>query len=122
MVFDYSALPREFTRKYLPSGLKFEWGDLSKVYVDLSSRTLGSVSDLEKWLADESELDSYIYEQRTIRYINSTRQTDNPEFTRAYEQYVEELEPRLKVAKFGLLEKYVTSKFRAYLPQPVYGM
>ncbi|HYC11885.1 MAG TPA: M3 family oligoendopeptidase [Nitrososphaerales archaeon] len=122
MVFDYSSLPREFSRRYLPQDLKFEWSELSKLYEELAGRNLGSLSDLERWLADESELDAYTYEQRTIRYINSTRQTDNPDFTLAYERYTEELEPRLKVAKFGLLQKYAASQFRSSLPRETYGL
>ena len=102
--------------------MKFEWSELSKLYEELTGRNLGSLSDLERWLADESELDAYTYEQRTIRYINSTRQTDNPDFTLAYERYTEELEPRLKVAKFGLLQKYAASQFRASLPRETYGL
>ena len=102
--------------------MKFEWGELSRLYGELAGRDLGSLPDLERWLADESELDAYTYEQRTIRYINSTRQTDNPDFTLAYERYTEELEPRLKVAKFGLLQKYAASQFRGSLPRDTYGL
>ena len=102
--------------------MKFEWGELSRLYQEMAGRNLGSLSDLEHWLADESEFDAYTYEQRTIRYINSTRQTDNPDFTLAYERYTEELEPRLKVAKFGLLQKYAASQFRALLPRETYGL
>lgn len=122
MVFEYSALPHEFPRRYLPAGFRFEWEDLSREFEELSGRKITSPSDLENWLLDEAELDAFIYEQRTIRYINSTRQTDNPEFTRAYERYTEELEPKVKVAEFGLLQKYAASPFRSGLPKSVYGL
>jgi hypothetical protein len=98
MVFDYSSLPRDFPRQYLSSKLKFDWEELSKVFDELEARELKSPADLTKWLLDQAELDAYIYEQRSLRYINSTRQTDDPEYTRPYEQYVEELEPKIKVA------------------------
>jgi oligoendopeptidase F len=122
LVFDYSSLPREFPRKFLPHELKFEWGNLSGVFDKLASRSLNSVSALEEWLSAESEFDAYISEQRTIRYFNSTRQTDNPEFTKAYEDFVAELEPKIKVASFGLLKKYVASPFRIQLPESTYGL
>ncbi len=121
MVFDYSALPREFKRQFLPAGIRFEWGDLSKAYAELAARAIASTADLEKWLLDEAELDSYVYEQRSIRYINSTLQTDNKEYTEAYRRYVEELEPKIKVAKFGLLKKYSSTPFHSQLPRSVYG-
>jgi oligoendopeptidase F len=122
MVFDYLRLPHFTKRKYLPADLRFEWEDLSKVFDELSSRQIPGPKELEKWLLDEAELDSFIYEQRSIRYINSTRQTDNPEFTRAYEDYTATLEPKIKVANFDLLKKYATSPFRKKLPNSAYGL
>ena len=122
MVFDYSSLPRDFQRHYLPAGVVFEWGDLSKYYSELGARRIGSVADLEKWTLDEAELDSYVYEQRSIRYINSTLQTDNPEYTGAYQRYVDELEPKIKVASFALLKKYAETPNRSRLPKKTYGL
>jgi oligoendopeptidase F len=120
--FDYSRLPHEFERRYLPKRVVFDWSDLSKVFDELTGRNIGSPADLEKWLTDEAEFDSFVHEQRSVRYINSTRQTDNPEFTRAYEDYVEVLEPKIKVAGFELLRKYVASPYRGQLPAKVYGL
>ena len=122
MVFDYSAVPHEFKRHYLPPGIKFEWDDLSKTYAELASRTIGGVSELEAWMLDEAEFDSYIYEQRAIRYINSTLQTDNPEYTGAYQKYVDELEPSIKVATFGLLGKFAATPSHSELPREEYGL
>lgn len=122
MVFDYERLPQAHGRKYLPSDIKFEWEDLSKVFDELSSRKVGSASDLEKWLLDEDELDAYVYEQRSIRYINNSRQTDNAEYARAYELYVQELEPKVKVASFELLKKYSASPHRTRLPRQSFGL
>ena len=114
-LFDYPSLPRDFKRSYLSAGLKFEWSGLSGVFEELASRQVSTSDELERWLLDEAELDSFIYEQRTIRYINSTRQTDDPESTRAYEEYTVELEPRIKVADFGLLKKYAANPYGATL-------
>jgi oligoendopeptidase F len=120
--FDYTRLPHDFERRYLSSEVGFDWPALSKVYEELSRRPIRSASDLEKWLSDEAEFDSFVHEQRSVRYINSTRQTDNPEFTKAYEEYVEKLEPKIKVADFELLRKYVASPYRSQLPARVYGL
>ena len=122
MVFDYSSLPRDFERQYLPPKVEFEWGGISGFYTELGSRSIGSASDLEKWMLDQAELDSYVYEQRSVKYINSTLQTDNPEYTRAYQKYVDELEPKIKVARFGLLKKYAGTSFHSELPKETYGL
>ena len=122
MVFDYAALPREFKRQYLPEGIRFQWDDLARVFDELESRQLGSPAELERWLLDESELDAYAYEQRAVLYFNSTRQTDNPEYAKAYEEYTSLLEPKIKLASFGLLKKYASSPFRHQLPRQTYGL
>ena len=122
MVFDYKSLPHDFKRSYLPETVRFEWDDLSGYYQELKSREVGSVSDLQKWMLDQGELDSYVYEQRSVRYINSTLQTDNPDYTRAYQQYVDEFEPKIKMASFGLLKKYAGTQYHSKLPKETYGL
>ena len=122
MVFDYSALPRDFKRRYLPPQIRFDWEDLNGIFEELRNRPLGSAAELERWLSDEAELDAYVYEQRVVRYFNSTRQTDNPEYTKAYEEYTEILEPRIKLASFGLLRKYMSSPSRSHLPYQIYEL
>jgi oligoendopeptidase F len=122
MVFDYPALPREFKRHYLPQDMKFEWDEINRVFEELDRRPLGSEADLERWLLDEAEFDAYLYEQRAVRYFNSTRQTDNPEYTKAFEEYTEFFEPKIKLASFKLLKRYVASQFRSRLSEPVYGL
>jgi len=122
LVFDYSALPRDFKRRYLPPQIRFDWEDLNGIFEELRNRPLGSAAELERWLSDEAELDAYVYEQRAVRYFNSTRQTDNPEYTKAYEEYTEILEPRIKLASFELLRKYVSSPSRSHLPYQIYEL
>jgi oligoendopeptidase F len=117
LVADLEKLPQAFPRRFLPRDLPFNWEAISGVFEDLRTRSLHSPADLERWLRDEDELNAYLYEQRSIRYINSTRQTDNPDFTGAYESYVNELEPKLKVSSFDLLKLYCASMYRAGLPE-----
>jgi len=102
--------------------MKFVWDDIDRIFEELNNRPLESEADLESWLLDESELDAYLYEQRTLRYFDSTRQTDNLDYAKAYEDYTELLEPRIKLASFKLLRKYVASEFRGQLPTQVYGL
>lgn len=122
MVFDYSRLPLGRERRYVPAEVRFEWEDLSKAFGELASRKVEDPPGLEKWLSDEDELNAYIYEQRAVRYINSTRQTDNPEYVKAYEDYVQNLEPKIKVASFELLKLYSASPHRTLLSRETYGL
>ena len=122
MVFDYERLPGSRARTYVPAAIDFEWGELSRVFEELKSRSVQGPADLKKWLADQDEFEAYLSEQRNIRYINSTRQTDDPASTEAYERYVRELEPRVKLASFDLLKAYLASPHRGALPPTTYGM
>ncbi|MBI3841152.1 MAG: M3 family oligoendopeptidase [Thaumarchaeota archaeon] len=122
LAFDYNSLPRNNQRRYLPAGLKFEWEGLASVFQELKDREISSIEYLERWLADGSEFDAYIYEQRAIRYINNSRQTDNAGYRKAYEDYVNDIEPKVKTETFELLKKYASSPLRSDLDQRTYAM
>lgn len=122
MLQDFESLPKPTARSFVPKDLPFTWEALRPVFAALESRGIVSTDELERWIEDEGELDSVLYEQRAIRYINYTRQTDNVEFSREYELYTNELEPKLKVAGFGLLKKFIDSPFRKSLPQATYAL
>jgi oligoendopeptidase F len=117
LVFNYSTLPRAFPRKFVPATFRFEWPELDSLYATLEKRPIGTTADIEKWLADEGELDAVIGEQRSLRYVNYSRQTDNNEYEKAYTEYIEVIEPKLKLANFKLLEKFLASPKRSSLPE-----
>jgi oligoendopeptidase F len=117
---NYEALPREFPRRYVPRNLKFDWESLSKLYEELKQRKLLTRADMERWLKDESELYAVVTEERSVRMVRNTTQTDNPEYERAYLQFVQELEPKLKPARFELDKRFVASPARNLLPKDFY--
>lgn len=120
MVFDYSKLPHEYPRKFVPGGISLEWESLSNLFEQLKSRPVQSRADLENWLADEDELNAVIYEQKALRLINYSRQTDSEEYRKAHMEFIQELEPRIKLAGFELGKKYVGSSARKDLPREGY--
>ncbi|HYC12204.1 MAG TPA: M3 family oligoendopeptidase [Nitrososphaerales archaeon] len=120
MVFDYSKLPREFPRKYVPRDMPFDWESLSPLFDELKGRPVNTREDLEKWMADEDELDAVVYERRALTMVNYSRQTDDDEFKRAYTDFVQELEPLIKLAAFELVKKYVAAPVRRELPPSQY--
>ena len=116
MVFDYSKLPREFQRKYVPPDMSFNWDSLSPLFEELKNRPIATARDLEKWMADEDELNSVIYERKALTLVNYSRQTDDDGFREAYTQFVQEIEPQIKLAAFELVRKYVACPARRELP------
>ncbi|MDA4127062.1 MAG: M3 family oligoendopeptidase [Thaumarchaeota archaeon] len=115
MRLDYAALPRDYERRFVPSKMSFEWGELEGLYGKLQRRGINSVSDLESWLRDESELDSAVSEENRIRYVRNASQTDDSAYEKAYLQFVDELEPRIKLKAFELNKKYVSSPYHRAL-------
>ena len=120
MPFDYSRLPHEYPRRFVPPKLDFDWENLRRLYDQLQSRKISSVEDLKGWLADESELNDVIYEEKSLRYVRYTSQTDNPDYEKAYLNFVEELEPNIKLRTFELEKMYVSTPFRKELPRDYY--
>lgn len=122
MSFEYGALPREFPRHYVPNDLKFDWENLKKLYDELKRRELGSQEAMEQWLKDESELYSVVAEEEALRRVRNTTQTDNQEYERVFLQFVQELEPKLKAARFELDKKFVASPAREILSKDYYSV
>jgi oligoendopeptidase F len=120
LVFDYSKLPHDFPRRYVPLGMPFNWESLSPLFDELRTRPIGSKAELEKWIADEDELNAVIYERKTLAMVNYSRQTDDEGFKKAYEDFIQELEPRIKLASFELVKKYVSSPARKELAPTKY--
>lgn len=122
MAFDYARLPREFPRRYLPSGTVFEWDTLSRIFEELKTREIRSLEDLRRWLADQDELDAALYEQKALLMVNVSRRTDDEGYKKAYMDFLQNLEPRIKLSTFELLKKYVASPYRKGLPRQGYNM
>src|SRR5215472_7598878 len=119
--FDHSGLPRQFPRKYVPVGVSL-WDPLevSKLFDDLMQRPTGSQADLEKWLEHESELLAVLIEEQFVRYVRMTSQTDDPARERAHLEFVEKIEPLIKLRRFEADKQYLESSARKALPQDKY--
>src|SRR5580704_9754106 len=123
MSLDYEGLPREFPHRFLPEKIDLvEWNQIEGYFADLQNRKIGSVDDLRSWLDDYSELFIVVSEAASIRYIRMTEQTDREEYRDAYLAFVENVEPKVKVAQFNLNRKFVESDLRGSLPSDRYGL
>ena len=121
MSFDYSKLPRAYPRRFLPPKLDFDdWSQLERIFKDLESASTNSREELEKWLEDESEFYSALYETFALRYARMTCQTDDPEREKAYLHFVEEIEPKAKPLSFNLDRKFLETPASKQLPDRYY--
>ena len=111
-VLNIARLPNEYPRKFVPKNLEFTWTNFEKLFSLLQKRKVTTKDELVAWLEDYFELYSVINEERTIREVRTTQDTANREFERAFLEFVQNLDPKIKKAFFELDKEYV-----ALLPQ-----
>ena len=63
------------TRTYIPETLKVDWDSLEPIFNELKTRNIRSLSELEQWLLDRSELEAALEEDFAWRYIRMTCDT-----------------------------------------------
>lgn len=97
-------------RKFLGEDFKLEtWNDVKPLYESLKNRELETKEDLEKWFFDRSELESYLSENMAWRYINMTCDTSKEENQKAYQFFVEEIQPNAAIYSDELNKKALAS-------------
>lgn len=77
-------------------------------------------ADLEAWLLEWSELSAALDEESARRYIAMTCHTEVPEAERAYLDFVEKIEPRVKPRQFDLARIYTSHPLRSSLSSKKY--
>jgi oligoendopeptidase F len=104
------------TRKFLPENFTVTgWEQLKPYFDKLLEREINSVEGLKSWLQDRSELESVISEDFAWRYINMTRFTENETYSKAYQDFVENIQPKIAPVSDQLNRKGAASEFRDVL-------
>lgn len=113
------TIPKKI-RTYLPEHLDIKWENLSPLLDELLNRPIGSVSELEHWLKDKSELEAALEEDFAWRYIRMTCDTANEELVSSFQYFATEIEPKISPAGNLLNKKLVESPFIDELDQDKY--
>ena len=95
-------MERQFVSKDLTYS---DWSDLEPLYRELLDREITSVEELEQWLADSSEIDRVLEEDYCWRYIRKTCDTENEDVDKAYNEFVEKIQPDLMKVTNALNKK-----------------
>jgi oligoendopeptidase F len=83
-------------RTFLPPDFSIEnWDKLEPFYVELGQRHINSEEEFIQWFKDRSELESVVAEDAGWRYINMTRYTDNEAYQKAYQHFIQHIEPKI---------------------------
>ncbi len=99
-------------RRFLPEDFVLTtWEKLKPYFDDLLNRPLPSPADLRRWFSDRSELESIISEDLAWRYIRMTCYTENQEYLKSYQDFIENIQPLIAPASDQLNKKAASSPF-----------
>lgn len=105
-------IPQRKPRTFLPEDFKVErWETIQPYFEELKVREINTVVELEKWMADRSELESVLSEDLGWRYIRMTCDTQNEEVTQAFQYFVSEIEPKVAPYDHELNQKLMGSPY-----------
>ena len=105
-------------RKFLPEDFVLtSWSKLKPYFDELVQRPLATTGDLKAWFADRSELESVISEDLAWRYIRMTCYTENQEYLKSYQDFVQHIQPEIAPAADKLNRKAADSEFLDRLAQ-----
>lgn len=105
-------VPSRPVRRFLSEDFKVNsWEELKPHFDNLLSRKLNSEDDLKKWFLDRSELESVISEDLAWRYIQMTCYTENAEYRKNYQDFVEHIQPEVAPVSDKLNKKAAASPY-----------
>src|SRR5690606_18976620 len=96
MIADAAESLKRPERKFLPEDFQpGSWEQLAPWFDNLLERPINSADDLRRWFSDRSELESVVSEDLAWRYIRMTCYTDNQEYADRYQDFVQNIQPRM---------------------------
>lgn len=94
---DFKSLEPFKPRQFVPADANLTQKEtIAALYQGLLERTIAAPEQMEQLIGDRSELEAAIAQQRSILYIQMTCRTDDPDRAKAYQEFVEAVEPVMK--------------------------
>ena len=113
---NYIADIKKLPRNFLPANFTIEnWESLEPWFKDLDERQIDSITDLEKWLKDASELESAISEDACWRQIKMTCDTENKQLEEAFNYFMLEIQPKIQPYADKLNKKLINHPLTSQL-------
>lgn len=118
----YSAAIEKLPRRFLPVDFVItDWQSLLPYFAKLEERSLNSVTELEEWLRDASELEAVISEEACWRQIKMTCDTENKLLEESFNYFMLQLQPHIQPWSDKLNRKLLASPHVADLPKVPYA-
>jgi len=117
------AIPKPLPLEYLPKEFKVSvWSKLKPYYKELLNRPVHTISDLERWILDLSELEAVVGEEFAWRYIRITVDSKDQKALELYQYAIRELSPYISSLENKLKKKLVGSHFANRLDKGKYAI
>lgn len=118
---NYSADIQKLPRHFLPADFAVkDWNGLEPYFKDLEERSINSLTDLEQWMKDASELEAVISEDACWRQIRMTCDTESKELENAFNYFMMEIQPKIQPYSDRLNKKLLDSPFVKQLDSSKY--
>ncbi len=108
----YSADIQKLPRKFLPENFVIaDWKSLEPYFKNLDERDITSLTELEQWLKDASELEAVISEDACWRQIKMTCDTENKQLEETFNFFMMEIQPQVQPWADKLNKKLLACAF-----------
>jgi oligoendopeptidase F len=98
------------------------WQDLKPFYEQLLASPIHSLQELEHWMLQRSELESFVAEDLGKRYIAMTCNTADEKASAAYSFFVEHIQPEIAPLSNLLDKKLIDCPFTQALDKDLYNI
>ncbi len=120
-IMTYSADIKKLPRHFLPADFVItNWESLEPYFKNLEEREISSLTGLENWMKDASELESVINEDVCWRQIKMTCDTENKELEESFTYFMMEIQPKVQPFSDRLNKKLINSPFIKQLDEKKY--
>lgn len=104
---------KKLERKFIAKDFKIEnWESIKPYFDQLLVRNLDSITALNQWLLDKSELESVLEEESGWRYIHMSCDTANEDKQNAYNYFITEIDPHIQPISNKLDKKLLNCTFK----------
>ena len=118
---NYSADIQKLPRHFVPTDFIISnWEMLEPFFRNLEERVINSISDLEQWMKDASEIEAVVSEDACWRQIKMTCDTENKELEESFTFFMMEIQPKIQPYADRLNKKLIDCPYTKELDEATY--
>ncbi len=117
------SIPPKRKQGFLPKGYCLTvWSRLKPYFNELLERSIDSIEELNQWIIDRNEIESFVHEEINWRYLRFAQDSRNVDAKEAYAYAVQAIESKLGPINHQLDEKLLASPFTIHLPKNTFDV